>query len=1190
MAKIQLTEAQQQAVLDRGGSLLVSAAAGSGKTKVLVERLFAHMQEQRCHVDDFLIITYTKAAAAELRSKIAQELSRRVAEDPGNAHLRRQMFRVYQADIKTVDAFCAALLRQNVHLLTGDGHHSLTPDFRVLDEPESLLMKQRVLNRVLEEFYDRAENGNEENSLLAETLGAGRDDRALAELVLELHGKIQSHAYPLDWLAQVRRNWEDLPESLTDSAYGRVLMEDTARKAEFWADRLEQAAEAMAEWPKLQLAYADRFLVAAEGLRRYAAAAEEGWAAMGAVDVEFRRLGAVRGDDGGAMKARCQRVWSKCKEAVKAFGAVFSQEETELLEDLRAMAPAMLALIRLTADFTAAYQSEKLRRNAIDFADQEHYAIEILTDRQGQLTDLARQVAQRYHEIMVDEYQDTNEVQNCIFRAISRQEQNLFAVGDVKQSIYRFRLADPTIFLEKYLTYCAAGEAKDGEPRKVLLSANFRSRKTVLDAANFVFSNIMSRQMGEMDYGEEEQLNFGAAYYLPRNGAETEYHLINVADTEDEHFDRTETEARFVARRIRQMLDEGFVVQDGDTMRPVRPEDIVILMRSPRARQKTFTDALERENIPCTTSESENFFATMEIAVMVSLLQIIDNPRQDVPLISVLRSPLFGFTPDRLARIRTLLPEGDYYEALLMDEDADSRSFCQTLQELRRISREVAVDRLVWEIYNRLHVRAVFGAMPGGRQRREHLDAFYAYAGQMTAAGKRSVFDFVTQLHRLMENDHAPMLNTQTAAAGVQIMSIHKSKGLEFPVVILADLHKTFNRDDFKRPVLVHPQLGLGCERVDLQRRIRYETVGKTALKLQLQRESLAEEMRILYVAMTRAKEKLIMVHCMRNAAKRIGDLTSLTALPVPPEVAESASCPGDWILQTLLACREAGALHRWAEVEPETAYEGCIDWQIRLWENPTGEKAEKALLAEESENRTALPDLSDMDRPYDHAAACALPTKVTATQLKGRELDEEIAQGTAPARLRQIPITQPRFMQAGKGLTAAEKGTAMHLVMQHLPFDTEATAAAVEAVVASLLQRRLLSEPQAEAVDCGKLVRFLTSSLAQEIRESRHVLREYRFALLVPAAVYELQAEQGEELLLQGVVDCCFETDDGLVVVDFKTDRIRPGEEMQRAEVYRPQLEAYAHALEQVLEKSVCRKVLWFFATGSAVTLEERA
>ena len=1185
MAKIQLTDAQKQAVYDRGGSLLVSAAAGSGKTKVLVERLFAHIEEQGGNVDDFLIITYTKAAAAELRGKIAQELSRRVAENPGDIHLRRQMYRVYQADIKTVDAFCVSLLRKNVHLLPGNGQHSLTPDFRVLDEPESTLMKKRVLSRVLEDFYTRLEHDDSDEHLLAETLGAGRDDRVLEALVLELHGKIQSQPHPLRWLDDMRAAWQQLPAELARCDYGRVVMEDTVRRALFWAQKLEKAAESMADYPKLLSAYADRFLQVAAQLRQYEAAAADGWQAMAHVQPEFPRLGAVRGDAGGALKDTLKHVWDQCKKDVKELIEPFTWNEEDLLTDLREMAPAMLALIRLTGDFTRSYQQEKLRRNAVDFSDQEHYAIEILTDAQGNPTELARQTAQRYREIMVDEYQDTNEVQNYIFRAISREEQNLFVVGDVKQSIYRFRLADPTIFLKKYLDYLPAENAKEGEARKVQLSRNFRSRQTVLDATNFVFRNIMSRRMGEMDYGAEEQLYCGAEYYLPRSDVQTEFHLVSIADTPAERFDRTEMEACFIAGRIRRLLDEGYPVQEGDTLRPVRPEDIVILMRSPRARQKAFAAALARENIPCTTAENENIFATMEIAVIFSLLQIIDNPRQDVPLISVLRSPLFGFTADRLAQIRALLPDGDYYKALVLDESQDSRDFCAVLADLRQASRELSVDRLVWEIYTRLHVQAIFGAMDGGRQRKEHLTAFYAYAGQMAAAGKRNVFDFVTHLRRLLENDNAPVLNTQTTASGVQIMSIHKSKGLEFPVVILADLHKKFNQDDFKRPVLVHPHLGLGCERVDLQRKIRYDTISKKALALQLRRESMAEEMRILYVAMTRAKEKLILVDCMRHAATRVCNLISLTDLPVAPETVGSVSSPGDWVLLPLLATQEAGEIHSWAGMEPETLHHTDGGWSIHLWENPAAVSAADMSQELPAQDKV-LPDFSGMDTPYIHEKACLLPTKVTATQLKGRELDEEIAQGTVPARRRSISITIPRFLQQDQGLSAAEKGTAVHLVMQYLPFDTTPDADSVRLVVQRLLDTRRLTIQQAEAVDCDKLAAFLASPLAQRIREGRNLLREYRFALLVPASMYDKSMDHTEEMMLQGVVDCCYETDEGLVIVDFKTDRIRPGEEAERTEVYRPQQEAYAHALEQVLEKKVASRILYFFATGREVAL----
>ena len=1179
MAKIELTPDQRKAVEDRGGSLLVSAAAGSGKTKVLVERLFRYILEEQCAVDDFLIITYTKAAAAELRGKIAAELSRRVAEQPDNAHLRRQLFRVYQADIKTVDAFCAALLRENVYRLPPIDGHALTPDFRVLDEQEADMVKQRVLERALEDFYAGMDQRRRQ---LAETLGAGRDDRALETLVLELHRKLQSHPYPLQWLEQVRRDWESPPDDLGQSPYGQVIMADAAAKADFWAGLLEQETDAITD-EAVAAAYADRLTETATQLRALSAARGD-WEAMAAIHPAFRRMGAVKGEN--AEKEHLQAVVKRCKDALKKLSAPFDTAQAEHLEDLAAMAPAMLALADLTADFTRRYQSEKARRNAMDFSDQEHYAIELLLTDDGQPTDLARQVAGRYREIMVDEYQDANDVQNCIFTAVSRQEQNLFTVGDVKQSIYRFRLADPTIFLRKYNAYVSAAEAEDGQPRKVLLSQNFRSRQSVLDGCNAVFRSIMSRRMGEIDYGPAEQLNFGATYYPPRGDTAAEFHLIDVADTEDEHFDRGMVEARFVAGRIRRMLDEGYAVSDGDGLRPCTPEDFVILMRSPRSRLKAFTAALAEQNIPCAADESSDFFAAVEIAVVWSLLQVIDNPRQDVPLISVLRSPLFGFSPDRLAAIRALQKDGDYYDALLLDEGEDTQDFLRTLDSLRAAARDETVDDLLWHIYDACRCLAVFGAMPGGRARRDNLVAFYTYARQLSAAGKKSLFDFVSHLRTLLENGDAPDLSTRQSAGGVRIMSIHKSKGLEFPIVFLCDLSKRFDPRDVQEPVLVHPELGLGTERVDRDRRIRYDTVSKTAVALQLQRESKSEEMRILYVAMTRPQEKLIAVDCLRNGRKRVADLAAMAGVPTPPEAVASGKCLGDWLLLPLLCTAPGAKLCQWAGAPAPalTAEDG--GWQVYLWENPTADASAPVGDGVVLPDSASAPpfDSAPLEWAYGHTRAVVTPGKVTATQLKGRAIDEEIAQG-APTRRRAVLFEKPKFLRESTALTAAERGTAVHAVMQYISFRTPPTAEAVAREVEALAQRRLLTSQQAAAVDCAMVARFLASPLAERIRRAGHVWREYRFTLLTDAALYDPQVA-GEELMLQGVVDCAFETPEGLVVVDFKTDRVTAEQQAQRAEGYRPQLEAYALALGQVLEKEVSEKLLYFFHTNSTVKL----
>ena len=1187
MAEVKLTEQQHDAVYDRGGSLLVSAAAGSGKTKVLVERVFSYLAQERCDVDDFLIITYTRAAAAELRARLASELAARVAAQPEDRHLRRQLFRVYQADIKTVDGFCASLLREHIHLLEPVEGRSLTPDFRVLDEAEAALLKDRALERTLEAFYQAIESGDEEYALLAGTLGAGRDDRALASLVLEVHEKIQSHPYPVRWLHQAAEGWRQLPDTLADSVYGRTVMAHTVRQALFWAEQLERAVRAMESCQAVYDAYADRFLETAGQLRQYRQAAQEGWAAMGRVQPAFRRMGAVRGEENGEAKAAAQAVLRKCRDALKKLTAPYETPEEAHLEDLRATAPAMRALLRLTEELTARYQAEKVRRNAMDFSDQEHYAVLLLRDGDGAPSPLARQVSMRYQEIMVDEYQDTNEVQDCIFQAISRQGRNLFTVGDVKQSIYRFRLADPTIFLEKYRQFADAAQAEDGQPRRMVLSRNFRSRREVLDAANFVFEDIMSEEMGEMDYTDAERLYFGAAYYAETAGHDTELHVVSVEDTPDQQFDRTEVEARFTARRIRQLLDEQFPVQGADgTVHPVRPEDIVVLMRSPRARLKAFSAALAREGIPCGGGERDDFFSAMEIAVTVSLLEIVDNPRQDVPLIGVLRSPLVGLCPDQLAAIRALLPEGDYYDALCQDESSAAREFLTLLDELRQAAREMPADDLLWYIYDRCHVMAIFGAMEDGAMRQARLTALYDYARQLVQSGKAGLFDFISHLRQLLENGDAPTLGTAQAAEGVQIMSIHRSKGLEFPVVILADLQRSFNRQDLNRPVLVHPELGLGTDRVDRERHIRYATISKEALALRLEREAKAEEMRILYVAMTRAREKLILIDCRKGMEKKLRDLTAMTGMPVPPEAVADADSPGEWVLLSLLHTTQAAALHGMAGVRPEVLTQAPDSWSIRLW-HENGEASGTAV--EDAEEVGAPQDFTEPDRAaldfvYPHAAVTTVPTKITATQLKGRELDQEVAGGAGTVRRPSEP-EKPRFLQEIHGLSAAERGTAIHLVMQYLPLDTAAEEQSVAAQVQALEQRRLLTPAQAEAVDKRAIAAFLRSPLADRIRGAEQVWREYRFALLMPAERYAGGAE-GEEMLLQGVADCVFRQDGALTVVDFKTDRVTAEEAPARAEIYRGQLQAYSDALSRIMEMPVERRVLYFFQCGQEISL----
>ena len=1184
-----LTNEQQSAVDSRERSLLVSAAAGSGKTKVLVERLFSYVEREGANLDDFLIITYTRAAASELRGKIAKALNERMERDPGNYHLRQQMLRVYRADIKTVDAFCTSLLRENCHLLGEDARgHALRPDFRVLDENEAEVLRGRVLARTLEDFYDHLTSGG---TLLADTLGAGRDDSALEQLVLELHAKLQAQPYEDKWLDAQRAFWRAVPEKIEETPYGKILLNEVGRKARHCKSLLQRAAQEMCANDALNQKYAPAFLDASYQLEALEGKIAQGWDAARGVTIAFPRLAAVKDSDGGEMKARMKGLWDNCKETVKGFAELFAASSDEAVEDLRTMAPAMLALIDLTADFSRRYNEEKRRRNAADFSDQEHEAIRLLVAENGEPTELAALVSTRYREIMVDEYQDTNEVQNRIFDAISCKVENLFTVGDVKQSIYRFRLADPRIFLQHYNTWPPLAAADEHESAKLLLSRNFRSRKEVLEATNFVFRNVLSREMGELDYGEDEMLRPGASY-AESTVCGAEFHLLDLPTQTGEHRVRaSEAEAAFVADYIRNMLSSKFPVQDDKTreLRPVREEDIVILMRSPSTRLLDYRRALESRGICCAADAGEDFFASMEIAVLFSFLQVIDNPRQDVPLIAVLRSPLFGFVPDELAALRSQQRTGDFYDALLLSEDGHSKAFLAVLRSLRDSAAHLSVRELLSEIYRKCNVLGIFGAMHRGAERKDNLLAFLELSEDFARTGRQGLFDFVRTLREQLASGEAVAMQTTHAFSGVRIMSIHKSKGLEFPVVILSDLARRFSNMDFQSSVLVHPQLGLGPVCVDARRHIQYPTIARQALERTLRREAKAEELRVLYVAMTRAKEKLVMVHTQANAGGRVADLMALSDCPVLPEAVDSGKCMGDWIMLPLLQRSEAGALRAFAGQNSEgrffaeeTPWTVCVHDGLQF---AAPAQQSDAAAEERAPQREELPaDFAALSYRYPYAEQTAFPAKLTATQLKGRAIDEEISENTTlPPRLRNL--CKPKFLAGKTALTGAERGTALHLVMQDLDFFCEPNEQSVRAQIEAMRAQRKLTDEQANAVDVRAIVRFLRSDLAARIRKSKQVEREYRFSLLRPVRDFS-SLDADDSVLLQGVVDCFFEEDGELVVVDFKTDHVSRAQLDERAEHYRPQLEAYSMALTRVMGKKVKEKVLYFFSAGEEVRL----
>lgn len=1165
MAEFKPTPSQKLAIEDRGGELLVSAAAGSGKTRVLTERLMRWITEGDAprSIDNFLIITFSTAAAAELRSRISEELSSRAAADPGSKRLRRESALVRRAQIGTIHSFCSALLREYA------GRAGIAPDFAIADEDRARELRRLSLETVLEAAYAEAEPGFIQ---LADTVGAGTDDRRLESLVLELHGKLQSHARPGDWAARQSELFETGAEDAADTPWGRELLESAADELLWWAGEFDELVRSLAGFEKMGKAYVPSFSETASSLRGAAKRAAEGWDALReALPIEFPRLGTLRGggeDPELAERAKARR--EACKKAAKRLEKGFTLPSAQLLRDMRATAPAMRALLKLVGDFDAEYTRRKRRRSLLDFADLEHLAARLLTEPDGSPTETAREVSRRYAEVMVDEYQDVSLVQDMIIRAVSDSGRRLFMVGDVKQSIYRFRLADPTIFLKKYESYADAPQP-EGVPRRVFLRESFRSRGEVVDAVNAVFGCLMSKGLGEMEYDERARLRAGLEY----PGVVPVPELVAVplpgADEDEERPDKIEVEAAYAARMMRRLVETGAKISEGGALRPLGYGDIAVLLRSVNVSGPVWRRVLAREGVPVEAGQSGGFFEAPEVAVILSLLAVIDNPRQDVALISVLRSELFGFTNDELTEIRLMSGEGDFYAALSARAEVSekARAFLDTLDRLRDFARDSELATLIWEIYESLGCMALCSAMRDGEGRRARLLRLFELARSFETTGWRGLRRFLDWLRSMRERGEEPAFPDEDGGGAVRIMSIHRSKGLEFPVVFIGDTARQFNRSDLRGSVLVHPELGLGPKFTDAARGIEYPTLARRAVANRLERELLSEELRLLYVAMTRARERLFITCAMADPQKTMDKLAPAAQEHIPAQALLPMRSMAEWLICAALGTGgraltlsiggdEEGAPRRVtpaAQPEPER----------------TGEEASPvdfdALLAWR----------------YPHSGAETLPSKLTATELKSlAEPDAESAE-LLPRAARTF--RRPDIALAARRLTAAERGTATHLALRYLELGALTTPEAAREAVDRLAAAGKLSAREAAAVDAAGLCRFALSPLGRRITAAPRVLREFPFALLCPAERFFPGAE-GEELLLQGVVDCCLIEPDGAVIVDYKTDRIAPEAAPERAKRYAAQLETYAWAVSRITGLAVKAKIVYFLQPGEAVEL----
>ena len=1149
MARFEPTSAQRSAIEESGRAVLVSAAAGSGKTRVLTERLLRRIDSD-ADIDSFLVITFTKAAAAELKGRILDEISERLAVDPDNRRLRRQSALCAKAQIGTIDSFCQSFLREHCHAA------QLSPEFRVIEEDRAEAIKQRVIQRVLDACYEAPDDSFR---LLSDTVGAGRDDKRLADTVLELHRKTQSHARPELWLRQQLEALEPAETDAGRTVWGAQMLEGMRDDALYWAQRMDEMCSLAANDAVVAAKYGPSFAETALSLHNFARACSLGWdRARQALPISFPRLGTITNPPDPELKEYTKAVRELCKKSCAKYDKLLSASSEKLIADMHKTAPAMRALIELTLRFDRAYAAEKRRRAEVDFADLEHLTAQLLTNEDGSPTELARETSQRFCEIMVDEYQDVNRVQDDIFRALSKNGENLFMVGDVKQSIYRFRLADPLIFTEKYEKYAFLSDAAENEPVKIMLQENFRSRREVIDGINVVFSACMSKKLGEIDYDENALLRCGGVY--DDSGCAPELILIDVKSDEEDLRDKTEKEAAVVADKILKLMASGMTVSG----RALGYGDIALLMRSANSVGETYRRELILRGIPVAAGQGGSFFAATEITSLMSLLAILDNPHQDVALIAVLRSSVFGFTADELTGIRLCDREGDFYTALKKAAETNEKCavFLETLNKLRSRSTDAPVDELLTFIYNELDLTAKCAAMQDAPQRLANLHMMLELSGRFAAGGFRGLHRFCQWLHQLA--GRGGDMGAAGADDAVRIMTIHKSKGLEFPVVFLCDTSRRFNDADLKQTVLIHPELGLGAKVYDASRRLEYPGLARNAIKQRLRREMLSEEMRLLYVALTRARERLFVTAAVKDPEKKMQSMMLQCTSPMSPEVLIGAQSMADWMIYAQLC--SGGDTFRLSLVSAAEAAAAQDD------ETELPHAAPDAALVERLRRSLAF--------SYPHEAAAHLPSKVTATELKHLEPGDGEAASIAPKS--QSRFRTPRLGD-DRPLTPTQRGSAAHTLLQHIDYAKTGSETALREELSRLTEQKFLTPRQAESVDLGCILRLFASPIGRRIMNANRLWREFKFSLLCPAEKL-FPGGEGESVLLQGVIDCMIEENGGITIIDYKTDRVRGDETLERARSYAKQMEAYAYAAQRMTGRPVRECVLYFLYSGEIV------
>lgn len=1201
------TEEQKQVIELRDRNILVSAAAGSGKTAVLVERIVKKVLDEThpVDIDRMLIVTFTKAAAAEMRERVGLAIEQRMEAEPDNRNLQRQYTLVHHAQITTIDSFCLYVVRNYFQLI------DLEPSFRIGDPGELQLLRADVAQEVMERHYKEKQEGF---IRLADRYVTARSDAALVDFMMRLYDYSQSYPWPEEWLSS-------LPEFYRMEHAGQM---DTQP----WTEELLRYMHNMILDLKRQMEYAAALCADADGPGMYLEAVSddirllEGLLRCGSYDdyaaslgaLSFRKLGVNRKYEGSVQKQEqvknLRKIMKDTLSKLKA--SYFYQAKEDIFADLLKILPDIEALAELAASFAKAYQARKEEKNLLDFSDIEHFALRILIDSETkETTAAARELREQFEEIMIDEYQDSNYVQETILRAVSREEaghNNIFMVGDVKQSIYRFRLARPELFIEKYKTYTST----DSCCQKIDLHQNFRSRKEVVESVNRIFYQIMHEDLGNVEYDKQAALYAGASWYEAAKQPDVFQSELLLASADPKELegagihDQREAEAGMTAVRIKQLLENGLVTDsESGRLRPVRFKDIVILLRSISGWADTFSRVLAEAGIPAHTASRTGYFGAIEIQTILSLLSILDNPLQDIPLAATLTSPVGGFDGEQLAQIRTESKEHFYYLALVDYAQYGSQEalrekaagFLRMYDRLRGLTAFTPVHRLIQTVLRETGYGAYIQAMPAGARRRANVDMLLEKAIAYEKTSYKGLFHFIRYIEKLKkyEVDFGEADITSENEDVVRIMSIHKSKGLEFPIVFVCGMGKQFNRQDTRSRMILHPEYGIGLDFIDADHRIRKPGFIKKVLENQTGMENQGEELRVLYVALTRAKEKLIMTATVKKEPDTGQIRTLADDAPMDYVSRSQASCYLDWVLPAAAGSR--------------------MLFQIRIYhckELKILEAAEAAVSRLDASrmrtlHQTAVREVYEqidqkLSWKYSFEADTVLKTKISVSELKHRNKVPETAELPAEEMFAQEQFVEepelllPAFMRKEEETEnrGALRGSAVHKVLEELDFvqmhESSDPLADLRQLTEDMLVQGHITPEMKQLLNLRMIRQFLDSPLAARMAEAQKagtLHKEQPFVMGIRASEI-FGGTSGELVLIQGIVDAYWEEGEEIVILDYKTDFVK--EAGQLLERYAIQLNLYGEALEKATGKRVKEKLMYSFRLREVVEVKAGA